>query len=154
MHTLKKLSVLLWATLGLAAGSHFLHTSLLPTPILWPWTHLQAHKWQLRHHSVADSRHYIKKGMLSTTMVHVTSYLWNLADLLRRFSANLLAATCKCPWAIRGIIGEYSRNLRRAPTECSAEGLRRTSEYVPVISAQVFTESRDRLPRNLSDSRK
>ena len=29
---------------------------------------------------------------------------------------------------IRGIIAEYSRNLRRAPAERSAEGLRRTFE--------------------------
>ena len=29
---------------------------------------------------------------------------------------------------IRGIIAEYSRNLRRTPTERSAEGLRRTFE--------------------------
>ena len=30
-------------------------------------------------------------------MVHVTSYLRNLADLPRRFSANLRAAKCGCP---------------------------------------------------------
>ena len=29
--------------------------------------------------------------------VHVTSYLRNLADLPRRFSANLRAAKCGCP---------------------------------------------------------
>ena len=45
----------------------------------------------------------------------------------------------------------------RTQHRCSADSLqtiRRDAEYIPLISAQVFTESRDGLPRNSSDFRK
>ena len=136
-----------------------------------------------------------------------------------RRSADVREPSAESSLDICGIIAEYSRNSRRAPSECSAEGLRRTfegdlasrsqrimeshstwgwllpriragvrivvvtvmmfknmhvprtqhrcrqsadslqtirrdAEYIPLISAQVFTESSDGLPRNASDFRK
>ncbi len=43
-------------------------------------------------------------------------------------SADVLEPSAESSLVIRRIIAEYLRNLRRAPAECSAEGLRRTFE--------------------------
>ncbi len=51
--------------------------------------------------------------------VHVTSLLQNLADLPRRFSANLRAAKCGCPSTFHGIIAGYPRNHRWLSAEPS-----------------------------------
>ena len=41
-----------------------------------------------------------------------------------RRSADVREPSAESSLVIRGIIAEYSRNIRRAPAECSAEGLR------------------------------
>ena len=49
-------------------------------------------------------------------------------QISKRRSADVREPSTESPLVIRGIIAEYSRNLRRAPAECTAEGLRRTFE--------------------------